>query len=114
MNWSVDFLRDAVLSFARIACGPGSVLVVGSGGRILENFDPQFTPALRSSDPRFTPSGAFAFTLASSPGRDLTVEVSSDLKNWSPVETLTNTVGRVEMLDPLGSANARFYRARQQ
>jgi hypothetical protein len=51
----------------------------------------------------------------SPPGNILSVEFSDDLKSWAPLQTLTNWLGRCEVVDS-GASNTtqRFYRAIKQ
>ena len=58
--------------------------------------------------------GAGAFRVQSWKGMAFEVQASTDLKQWSPVTTVTNLTGTLEFSDP-NSANSlqRFYRAVQ-
>jgi hypothetical protein len=46
-------------------------------------------------------------------GRRYRIQVSSDLKNWTDIETVVNTTGDVQIIDgTAGDASVRYYRAK--
>ena len=61
---------------------------------------------------RLQVSGPGAFRVQSWKGMAFEVQASADLKQWSPVTTVTNLAGTLEFTDP-AAANLmqRFYRA---
>ena len=61
---------------------------------------------------RLQVSGPGAFRVQSWKGMAFDVQASTDLKQWSPVTTVTNLTGTLEFTDP-DAANLmrRFYRA---
>ena len=57
--------------------------------------------------------GRFQLTLVGRMGARIEIQVSSDLAVWTPLVTLTNTPGRLELRDPAGlNFRQRFYRAK--
>jgi hypothetical protein len=64
------------------------------------------------TSPMVTPSGAFQFTLVGAPGSVYDLQLTSDFTNWLTLTTISNSTGRVPILD-MGATNAtaRFYRA---
>ncbi|HNZ75192.1 MAG TPA: C10 family peptidase [Verrucomicrobiota bacterium] len=63
--------------------------------------------------PRITAGGQFQCTVSSAPSLKLEILGSTNLLNWAPVATLTNTSGAFPFTDPAALRAARFYRARQ-
>ncbi len=64
--------------------------------------------------PRTTPEGAFAFTLIGTPGHAYVIEVTTNLQQWAPLASLTNSSGQTDFTDTSSATNpSRFYRARQ-
>jgi uncharacterized repeat protein (TIGR02543 family) len=60
-------------------------------------------------------STGFSLTLAGETGVAYAIEVSSDLKTWTPMTTLTANNGTLSFTDPdAGNIGQRFYRAKQQ
>jgi len=58
-------------------------------------------------------NGTFRFTLSGNGGYNYLVEGSTNLLNWSPVTTVSNQSGQVQVVDPASSNRVyRFYRAR--
>jgi CubicO group peptidase (beta-lactamase class C family) len=70
------------------------------------NMPPSFT-----GQPLFLPNGNFQFQTMSSPGLILTVEHSTDLLNWQPLQTFTNlsTVTTITDTNAFGQIK-KFYR----
>ncbi|MBI4327135.1 MAG: DUF3179 domain-containing protein [Chloroflexi bacterium] len=54
------------------------------------------------------------FSLSGEKNKRYTVEVSEDLRSWSPLTTLAPTNGFVSFQDPNGPQTQRFYRARRE
>jgi hypothetical protein len=42
------------------------------------------------------------------------VQTSADLIHWTPLTTVTNTTGALQVADPSPSATAKFYRLLEQ
>jgi hypothetical protein len=64
-------------------------------------------------DPRMTTNGSFAFTLSGDAGCSYLIEVSSNLVEWAPLGTLSNTASQADFTDPeTANSISRFYRAR--
>ena len=64
-------------------------------------------------DARMTTDGAFAFTLSGDAGCNYTIEVGTNLVDWTPLETLSNATSQVDFADSVSSnRSTRFYRAR--
>jgi hypothetical protein len=111
--WSVS-ARPSVQIFNISPGGPG-LLAVGSVGTVLQLSSSTMPPEFRPWESRFLSDGSFAFTLDGSPDASLSVDVSQDLKVWSPFRTVSNAVGRIELIDAAPkTSSARFYRARQE
>jgi len=94
-----------------IGFGNGSFVAVGSGGMILQSgTGVQFnsTASVRFGD------GTMRLVLGAQTGAVLELEASTNLVDWIPLATLTNTLGTVDFLDQTATSfNRRFYRARQ-
>lgn len=57
--------------------------------------------------------GLFQFDLLGEPGKTITVELSINLRDWSPLATITNQTGTARFIDPAKIAHpTRFYRVR--
>ena len=71
--------------------------------------------APRPLSPRLTTNQLFQTTLRGRTGQVFAIEISTNLGNWSPLVTLTNTStnGLFDYTDPQPPANAprRFYRS---
>lgn len=67
-------------------------------------------PTPKLIQPRFTTKGEFAFTLESEAQRVCEVEISRDLILWQSVVTVTNTIGRMEVVLPASDGANLFYR----
>jgi hypothetical protein len=65
------------------------------------------------SEPQRLSDGSFQFLIATSTNLNLSIELSTNLMNWTTLGTLFYTNGRVPFVDP-AAANSlqRFYRAR--
>ena len=58
------------------------------------------------------PGGQFSFTLLGEPGRNYTIQASTDLVNWSAVTNFISATGTNEFTDAVApSFSRRFYRA---
>lgn len=83
----------------------GSSLTVGGDQMVRTGSRLSWKP--RSGDGRWT------LRLHSEPGTKCVLEVSTNLKEWTPLMTLTNTLGEVEVpVETTGSAGAVYYRTR--
>ncbi len=73
-------------------------------------FDDDGAP--RPVAPSVSTNGLFEVAFTGGTGRVFTIEASTNLLNWSPVATLTNTTGTIRFADPAspGIPN-RFYRS---
>ena len=61
---------------------------------------------------RLKMSGPGAFRVQSWKGMAFEIQASIDLKQWSPVTTVTNLTGTLEFTDPdAANHSQRFYRA---
>ncbi|MBI4327013.1 MAG: hypothetical protein HY674_17370, partial [Chloroflexi bacterium] len=58
--------------------------------------------------------GSLRFSLSGEKNKRYMVEVSEDLRSWSPLTTLAPTNGVVSFQDPNGTQTQRFYRARRE
>jgi hypothetical protein len=91
-----------------------TTFVTGSPGFLTLKY-PQQTPALaRLSVPTILPGGPLHCAVTGASGLRYTIEVSSNLMNWSSLtNVLMNAAGTGEFRDPttVGSSG-RFYRAR--
>ena len=57
----------------------------------------------------------FKVSLTGEVGASYSIEASTNLVNWTPLVTLTNSNGSVNLVDPAAARfNQRFYRAKQQ
>ena len=56
------------------------------------------------------PDGNIEITFDSPAGESCTLQVSSDLIEWTPVTTVLNQTGRVQFPPQLAAAASRFYR----
>lgn len=62
--------------------------------------------------PTWTSTGSFEVTLLSGPGETYRLEVSTDLRSWTPLTNVVNQAGTVLVEDSnTGSGTTRFYRA---
>lgn len=63
--------------------------------------------------PRFLPGGELEMRFKGEPGQDYVLEISSDLVEWSPLESFTATDRIMQLIDPAPAAgNYQFYRTR--
>jgi len=60
---------------------------------------------------RFSPTGNFQSNIRGPVGHTATILGSSDLRNWTPVTTVTFATSTVTFTDPQPSARRRLYRA---
>lgn len=75
---------------------------------------PVSTTFLELSASPLSPDGRFSLTLNSTPGLSFSIEVSTDLTNWTEIASGENTTGVFEYVDPeTQSFSSRYYRARQ-
>ncbi len=65
------------------------------------------------SPPKPSGTGGFTITLMAPVGKPFTLEATSDLVRWEPVQTLVSADGLIEFNDPAGHTSRRFYRAQQ-
>jgi len=64
-------------------------------------------------NPRTTTDGAFAFTISGAAGLAYQVEVTTNLLEWTPLNTVSNATGEADFIDTASSNSvSRFYRAR--
>jgi uncharacterized delta-60 repeat protein len=93
-------------SFRGVASFDGvSVVVAGTE---------QMVPSCRMTLGARDPGGARRLSLVGVMGAVYVLDASSDLVNWMPLATLTNTTGRLEFSDPAAlQYRQRFYRAHQ-
>ena len=62
---------------------------------------------------RTATNGTFAFTLSGVTGLVYAIEVTTNLQQWAPLASLTNTTGQTDFTDAASSNSvSRFYRAR--
>jgi hypothetical protein len=62
---------------------------------------------------RTTPGRAFAFTLSGAAGLVYMVEITTNLLDWAPLTSVTNTTGQAAFTDTTSSNSvSRFYRAK--
>jgi len=93
-----------------VTFGNDSFIAVGSSGTILQSGTlVQFLPTTaRLGD------GTMRMILGSETGAVLALDASTNLVDWTPVATLTNSLGTVSYVDSdATNFNQRFYRARQ-
>jgi hypothetical protein len=89
---------------------PAVVLVMDSNQAITAHFRPQPTLSARLSE---SSAGEIQLRLSGETGQKYLVEFSSALIGWTPLLTVMNNVGVVEVVDSqAGNFTQRFYRAR--
>jgi hypothetical protein len=67
-------------------------------------------PVLLLTQPTRFANGQFQFTFNTAPDTSYTLQVSSDLRNWSPVSLLSGSGGPLTVSDLTASDTRRFYR----
>jgi len=82
-----------------------------TGGRL--NLRKAFNPPIRLRSTGLDSSGSFVLRVLGAPNREVIVEATSDLANWSPMVTNTlSSAGTMDFTDTeSGGAGQRFYRA---
>src|SRR5262249_54796726 len=56
-------------------------------------------------------NGAFRFLVVSGAGQPLRIDASTNLQQWVPITTFTNTTGNFDVIDPASTGfSRRFYR----
>jgi hypothetical protein len=104
-RWSGQAWPDSV----GLAYGNHTFIAL-SGSGILQAGMPG--PVIDSGSLRLSTAGAFQFVISRAPEFSLGVEVSSDLKNWTPFSTVTNIESATLQEDTAtGQYPHRFYRA---
>ncbi len=84
----------------QIACASQSIVQIGL-----------FLDARELRNPRLLEDGLFAFDLHATVERLWTIEASTNLVNWIPLETRQSSNGTIQVLAPAASHPRRFYRA---
>jgi hypothetical protein len=100
------------VSFDAVAGTAYAIAVDGGGGAtgtITLNLGTQNSLTLEG--PSRVSGTQFGFTLVSSPGQSIRVEVSEDLANWALLTNVVNASGSAWLIDTNASVNQRFYRA---
>jgi hypothetical protein len=70
------------------------------------------TPPKFIGSPLFLPNGSLQMQIQSGTGLVLTLESSTNLMNWQPLQTVTNASGTITLTDPnVTGRAASFYRA---
>ena len=105
---------DVTYNILNLAAGSPASLVIqtltNNGVSVL--FEPQrVAGSTILSKAVWLGGGQFRFTLSSPAGEILTVQVSTNLLQWSSLATITNTSGLTNFTDSAASGKARFYRA---
>jgi len=59
------------------------------------------------------PDGQFRFNIACDAQGLLEVQGSTDLIDWVPLQTCTNTISPIQFTDPAANFPQRFYRVKQ-
>jgi hypothetical protein len=60
--------------------------------------------------PALVANGKFVFQFAGNPGQVLTVQSSTDLKSWLPVQTITNNATLTSFTNTVSGGGKTFYR----
>lgn len=96
-----------------IARQDGQFMLAGSHGMVLLS-QPVIPAEIASGTLTNLPGTGVQFTVTGQPGRVLDIQATSNLVDWSPLESITNTTGTVVITDPQPAQARRFYRAIQQ
>jgi hypothetical protein len=115
-NITVPLLNDRVIdpskqfSLELISASGGAWL--GDKLTCVVNIVDTNTPPQFAGQPSFLPDGSFEFHVQSATGLILTVEYSTNLLSWQPLQTVTNGSGTMKVTDTnaLGRGQS-FYRA---
>jgi hypothetical protein len=67
-------------------------------------------PSVSLANPVRTP-GQFTFTLIGGTGQVVRIDAGTNLVNWSPLTTVTNSTGVMQVTDPAANVPLRVYRA---
>ncbi len=84
-----------------------TVSLDGAQGRLFEFINP---PVLQS--PQFSSKGVFSFTLAGNAGFSYDIQTSTDLINWSTLETVPLSTGTAQIVQSNPAGSTWYYRAR--
>jgi hypothetical protein len=113
---TVSFLLARGVRFTGDAQDGDGVSIVSregspSAGPSLRLIFNQAPPTLQS--PQMNADGVFSFTLVGAAGVSYLIQISTDLVNWTAVETVYNPTGSVEIIlnNPPVSNGGYFYRA---
>jgi hypothetical protein len=69
------------------------------------------TAAANMSRPQTLPTGGFSFLVSGRPQSNVVIQISSDLRTWSPLATNTLPAsGSITFTDLISSSGARYYR----
>jgi hypothetical protein len=102
---AVDLWNGSVLP---VITNSLTVSLNAAQGRLFEFLNP---PVLQY--PQITSAGVFSFTVSGNAGFWYAIQSSTDLVNWSTVETVNNTTGSVQVIvnNPPAAGGGYFYRA---
>jgi subtilisin-like proprotein convertase family protein len=103
-NWSLYVHDDQPGDSGQIA--QGWTLSLG-----LKSSAPDSRPVVRQ--PRLDVDGHFTFELAGASGTNYEVRVSSDLKNWKVLSTISLVGSKTNVVDPNPPLQQRYYRVRR-
>ena len=109
-NFSGSLYDQRGLGFPRTLDNPVVPNAPGGDGTDIGAFESQ-SIGLQLTAPAWDGNGGFQFGLGTGAGVDYTIQISSDLKHWTPVLAFQGSGGFVTVLDPNAtSAGPRFYR----
>lgn len=98
--------------FTDVAFGGNTFVAVGWDGQIVQSDPLPMQPGhSRLSQPvKSSPDDAFAFHIAGDVGRSYRIETSTDLRTWSPLETVVLVSSPMSYVDVDAGGSRRFYR----
>ncbi|MHB8524118.1 MAG: carboxypeptidase regulatory-like domain-containing protein [Limisphaerales bacterium] len=108
--WNVAGLPDNLALFA-VLSGPGMSNNF-TAAKLTGQLAISQVPPPWLGEGHYLPDGRFQLTAYGEAGRSYTVQVSTNLLDWTPLTTLVNTNGTMTVVDPATTnLNYRFYRA---
>jgi len=95
------------------ASGQCTLAVNSASAAIIHITGSPVPPVPMLQSPQINSDGIFSFTLVGAAGYSYTIQGSTDLVNWNPLETVNNETGSIEIVirNPPQSQSGYYYRA---
>ena len=86
-------------SLNSVTYGDGTFVAVGNGGLIIQSGN-LLNPWIQIESITMAPDGSVRLVTRSPVNSVLSVDFSQDLSDWTPLKTVTNSLGSLEISDP--------------